>query len=383
MLGSMKKSFRRVLTAAAICGWISLLGPQVEAKPVLVGPPPTVDGKPVELPVVKKHGRLWYPASVVSHYRKLDFAYDHATGKMYSHGTETAIETLVVDGIVYVPIAPQVTSQNQLPGKEVLKSLRPQYEEMEAKNPIKKGNTDALFQHMEIAKPNHPWAEPQVQHVGPIVDLDPTGNAQVPAHLQPGAAPPTRPAEPLPNRLSRPGTIPSTESHSIGGGPQSPTGFPSAVQETGGPPVEGGTTASSHMQPVPYHQAKQPESVAGPVALGPAVSQFAPSEKQNSVFSVAVQEAKLAESQSDTLLTVRLEQKNLSVVSQANLGNFALRCSDGSRLEPIPTRSFLPVGTLAPGQAREGELTFRLPAKAEPRSLELEGTIPLSVVLAR
>ncbi len=347
------------------------------AQPVLVGPPPTIDGQEVKLPIVRKHGRLWYPASVVGHHRNIDFAYDHSTGKIYAHGAETAIETLVVDGIVYVPIAPQVTEQNRLPGKEILRSMRPQFEQYEDEYPIKKGNADALYQHMDVATPAHPWSAPQVTYDAPVLDLDPTGNTQVPAHLRPGAAPPHRPAEPLPNRLTRPGSIPPAEV-SATVQPVSPT----AEQRVGigGPPKGLVDNSSQALQPLPYAQPSQVEPANQRVAAA-APTQLKPSSGKNNVFEVAVQSARLAESAGETLLSVKLEQVNLSVVPQSNLGSFALRCQDGSRIEPVRTRSFLPEGTLAPGQQREGELLFRMPGSAVPRSLELEGTIPLSVPL--
>jgi hypothetical protein len=84
---------------------------------------------------------------------------------------------------------------------------------------------------------------------------------------------------------------------------------------------------------------------------------------------------------SDNLLKLKLTQTNISKVAQSNLGSFAVRCADGTRVEASRTRSYLPDGTLAPGSLREGELVFRLVGDQKPQALELEGALGLRIPL--
>ena len=84
--------------------------------------PVVVKGELAPYSRVKKHGRIWYPASVVGHHRGINFAYDYATQKLYANGVETYIESVVVDRVVYLDISPEVTQQGMRPRKGFLYS---------------------------------------------------------------------------------------------------------------------------------------------------------------------------------------------------------------------------------------------------------------------
>jgi hypothetical protein len=370
----------------------------VLANPVLVGPPPVVDGKPVPMPTVKKWGQYWYPASLVGYNRGIAFAYDHATNTLYADGSKLDLDTLVVDGVVYIPLQPQVSMTDYRPGMTMLEARRKQYESMEAGMPEKVGNTEMLFMQNDLDMEAHPWAEaPTAQPSGPIIDLDATGTAHTPAHIQTQAPAQYDPSAPLPGRLPR--FAPPVEEAST---PETST-VPLRVTTQGGP--QGGATAASQpvavplppptlpapnqpspglqtshnptgLQPIPV--AAVPEAPKGPSPGG----SITPRKAKNQAFEVSVVSGNLQNNPSDRLLALKLQQRNLSPVAQANLGSFALRCQDGTRLEPVRSRSVMPDGTLAPGGVREGELLFRLGPGAEPKALELEGTLPLSLPLA-
>jgi hypothetical protein len=394
----MRLSFRRSLFVLALgCALPAL------ANPVLVGPPPVVDGKPVPLPTVKKWGQYWYPASLVGYNRGIEFAFDHATNTLYADGSVLDLDTIVIDGVVYVPLQPQVSSSDLQPGMAMLQARREKYESMEAGKPEKAGRTDMLFMAAEVDVPEHPWAEaPTAQPSGPIIDLDPTGTAHTPTHIQTQAP---QVGGPLPNRLPRFAPVVTEspqEAPTAGGiplrvatqgGPQqnsspNPTGgdapptlpppsslpSPPSLSAPGLPP----SSSPNGLQPIPV-TAVAPAGPQGPSAGGA----IGPCKGQNQAFEVSVLGGSLKNSPSDRLLALTLNQKNLSPVAQANLGSFALRCQDGSRIEPVKSRSVMPDGTLAPGGVREGELLFRLGPNAEPSALELEGTLPLSVPLVR
>lgn len=375
----------------------------VLANPVLVGPPPMVDGKPVPMPTVKKWGQYWYPASLVGYNRGIEFAYDHATNTLYADGSVLDLDTLVVDGVVYVPLQPQVSNSDLRPGMAMLEARREKYEAMQHGMPEKEGNMDMLFMENSVDVPDHPWAEaPTAQPAGPIIDLDPTGgDGRMPSHIQSQGPVTYDPSGPLPGHIPRnpsvveevPSTPPGAGQGiplrvSTHGGPQdqpAPSSLPAAGSETvptlpaPNLPAPGLQTSSSPtgLQPIPVAVAPAaPAAVSAGGAIGAC-------RGRNQAFEVSVLSGSLTNNASDRLLALKLTQKNLSPVAQANLGSYALRCQDGTRLEPVKSRSVMPDGTLAPGGVREGELLFRLSPTAEPKALELEGTLPLSLPLAR
>jgi hypothetical protein len=358
------------------------------ANPVLVGPPPLVDGQPVPMPTVKKWGQYWYPASLVGFNRGIEFAFDHATNTLYADGSVLDLDTLVIDGVVYIPLQPQVSMSDFRPGLTMLEARRKTYESMESGKPEKAGNTEMLFMETTVDMPEHPWAEaPTAQPTGPIIDLDPTGDGHVPAHIQSQGPSSYQPDAPLPGRLPR--HAPSAEVPS----PDASPGIPLRVSSQGGPQQElAPPILPPPTQPTPTLQLSSnpnglqpiPVAVAPEVPRGPsAAGAIGPCQGKNQAFEVSVLGGSLQNGTSDRLLALKLHQKNLSPVAQANLGSFALRCQDGTRVEPVRSRSVMPEGTLAPGGVREGELLFRLGPMAEPRALELEGTLPLSVTLVR
>lgn len=376
------KRFLILASAAVFCGFSS--GPAMGA-PISVGPPPVVDGKPVPMPTVKKWGQYWYPASLVGYNRGIDFAYDQATKKLYADGSELELDTLLVEGVVYIPLKPDTGADSLHPGMDALVARRETYERMEL--PESAGRTDALFMENDVDMPDHPWVEERKNSApsGPVVNLDATSDGRVPAHLREGALPPQQPPAALPGTLPRPGTVP-VESPPVTSqtAPPSPAtaghGIPTRVTTQGGPPV---TVAQQPvaMEPIPYQ---------APTTISPAASEnqeasspqtFTSSKSQNQVFEVTVVGGDLRASAPDRLLRIKLLQKNLSPVAQANLGTFSVRCESGKRVEPVRSRSVLADGVLAPGQGRQGELLFRLAPTEVPQSLELEGTIPLTVPL--
>jgi hypothetical protein len=356
-----------------------------------------VDGKPVPMATVKKWGQYWYAASLVGHNRGIEFAFDHATNTLYADGSVLDLDTIVIDGIVYIPLQPQVSGSDLRPGLTMLEARREKYESMESGMPEKVGNTEMLFMETSVDMPEHPWAEASTaQPTGPVIDLDPTGSGHIPAHLQSQAP---RVEGPLPGHLPRnpPPVVAEAPASEPG-----QAGIPLRVSTQGGPreQAQGGPVASQSpppslpapnlpspsLQPSSSPNGLQPipAAVASPAPSGVSSGgAIGPSRGKNQAFEVSVLSGSLQNSSSDRLLALKLNQKNLSPVAQANLGTFALRCQDGSRVEPVRSRSVMPDGTLAPGGVREGELLFRLGPTAEPSALELEGTLPLSVTLGR
>jgi hypothetical protein len=373
--------------------------PSVLANPVMVGPPPMVDGKPVPMPTVKKWGQYWYPAALVGQCRGIEFAFDHATNTLYADGSVLEMDTLVVDDVVYIPIAPTLSMTDMRPGLAALQARRSKYEAEQAGMAEQQGNTDLLFMETTVDMPAHPWADaPAYVPTGPIIDLDATGVGSVPAHMSPAAMPAQAAPEHLPDHLPRATDIvPSVQTASYPAETGSGSGIPLRVTTHGGPqdsaapadvarsaaapPTSGNTQLSSSpvgLQPIPQAVA----ATRGATAPSSGSLALPPSRGKNQAFEVLVLEGSLKNSASDRLLSLKLNQKNLSPVAQANLGSFALRCQDGSRVEPVKSRSVMPEGTLAPGGVREGELLFRLSPGAQPAALELEGTLPLTVTLA-
>lgn len=390
----MRYPIRRVAFGATFLAIITL-GASVQAQPVLVGPPPVVDGKLMPMPTVKKWGQYWYPASLVGYRRGIEFAYDAATNTLYADGSKLEMDTIVIDGTVYIPLQPVITQAGLRPGMEALEVRRPRYEALQAGAPEHAGSMDALFMENSVDMPEHPWAEgASYTPTGPIIDLDPTGVSSVPSHLQtmPVAS---GPVAPLPGRLPTPGLapIPQADSQATLLAPTrvEPGGMPLKVTTRGGPEAAGAELAASSpvaspattsavsyptgLQPIP----PTPSSLATSKAKA-GDGMLAPVSGRNQAFEVRVSGATL-KGDDNPVLHLQIAQTNLSPVAQANLGSFALRCQDGVRVEPVRSRSVMPEGTLAPGGVREGELTFRLSPGAVPTTLELEGTLPLSLKL--
>ncbi len=150
------------------------------------------------------------------------------------------------------------------------------------------------------------------------------------------------------------------------------TGVPVQVSAQGGP--EDGSLANL----TPVRQV-DPVKSAVPFAVPGSLR---PGQGENSVFRVKIVKGDWQVNAKDRILHVKLEQANLSKVAQANLGSFAVRCEDGSRVEASRTRSYLPESALSPGASRSGDLVFRFAVGQVPQSLELEGALQLSLPLA-
>lgn len=382
---SLSRYLRRVslslIVGAALGSSVALAGP-IEITPVVV------EGKLAPYSRVKKHGRLWYPASVVGYHRGIQFAYDYATKKLYANGVETYIQSVVVDQVVYVNMTPRITQQDMRPGMSDLEARRAQLDAYDSVSPHFEGRTDALFMSENVPFHAHPWVEGSVDRNAPIINLDPTHEEPLAPHMRPGARPPEAPPAQLPNRLPGPGAA-SVATDGNGtvqvvapDGTQGPVETVQVVAPdsaslrptTGGPSATAATDVNG-LQPIP----KEPEARPDTSAFSSS-GKLQASSSQNSVFKVEVMSGTWQVS-ADNLLRLKLTQSNISKVAQSNLGTFAVRCADGSRVEASRTRSFLPDGTLAPGSLREGELVFRLSENQRPRALELEGALGLSVPL--
>ena len=361
------------LAVGLVLGWSAALAGPVEIMPVVV------DGKLAPYSRVKKHNRIWYPAGVVGFHRGIDFSYDYATQKLYANGVETYIKSVVVDDVVYVNMTPKVTQGDMRPGKSTLQARRDQLQAFEGASSHMQGNTDALFMSEDVPSHAHPWVQGPGDRNSPIIDLDPTQEAPNAAHMRPGARPPEAPPESLPNRLPRPGEEegPVTDSNgTVQIVPPTQQGMPRNVTSEGGPSeVSTAPIDTNGLQPIPVAPQVAPDT--SPFSSS---GQLKSSAKQNSVFEVAVVGGNW-QLGSDNLLKLKLTQTNISKVAQSNLGSFAVRCTNGTRVEASRTRSYLPDGTLAPGSLREGELVFRLADDQKPQALELEGALGLSIPL--
>lgn len=354
--------------------FLLLLATSSMAGPVGVGPPVVVDGEVAPYARVKKNGVIWYPASVVGYYRQIDFSYDYATQTLFADGVETYIESLVVDDIVYVNLAPRATHSDMRPGMTALAARRDEIKSMESASSHMTGNTEALFMSEDVPVHAHPWASTPADRSGPLIDLDPTSEEVVAPHLRPGAAPPQAPPEKLPNRLPRPGESPATAEERPSYEVSSKSGVPLRVTSQGGPSQDTGSV--DNLIPIPEKPKVAPE--VDPFGSSGALRA---AQGENSVFQVRLLQGAWQVNQSDRVLRVKIEQRNLSPVAQSNLGSFAVRCKDGARVEASRTRSYLPDGTLDPGTLRDGELVFRFAPEQTPQALELEGALKLSVSL--
>ena len=353
-------------------GWTGALAGPVEIIPVVV------EGKLAPYSRVKKHNRIWYPASVVGYHRGIDFSYDYATGKLYANGVETYIKSVVVDDVVYVNMTPQVTQGDMRPGMSELDAHRAQLQAFEGASPHMQGNTDALFMSQNVSSHAHPWVQGPGDRNSPIIDLDPTQEAPNAAHMRPGARPPEAPPEQLPNRLPRPGEegLATDSNGTVQVVAPAQHGMPRNVTTEGGPSdVAAAPADTTGLQPIPTAPQVAPDT--SPFSSS---GRLKSSKSQNSVFQVDVVGG-IWELGADNLLKLKLTQTNISQVAQSNLGSFAVRCTNGTRVEASRTRSYLPDGTLAPGSLREGELVFRLAEDQKPQALELEGALGLSVPL--
>ena len=370
----MRLSFQKSLLVGL------LLCQSVWGNPIPVGPPPTVDGKPVPMPVVKKFGQYWYPASLVGHNMGVQFSFDHATSTLYVDGSKLDLDTVVVDGVVFIPIKPRLRNGGLEPGIEMLKSRRHEYEAMEKEAPERVGNTEAMLMHTKIDVPHHPWEEEEGEDppLGPVINLEPTGEViPVPGTMRPQEAP-----KPLPNRVSRiPAAAPAEPSYTPQVAPTHP-GQPYRVSTQGGP--QGGPAVSSSPPPVASAPMNSSPNGLQPIPSSNTGSSrsLQPNQAKNQAFEVSVLSGSWSGESHDRFLTLKLRQTNLSPVAQANLGTFSLRCRDGSRLTPVESRSSMATSALPPGGSRDGELLFRLGAAGSPSTLELEGSVPLSVTLS-
>lgn len=377
----LKRTLAGVLLASA------LVCPAVMAGPMEIVPL-VVEGKLLPYNRVKKYNTIWYPASVVGYRRGMNFSYDYATRKLYVNGVETYIKALVVDDTVYVNMTPEVTQADMRPGMSTLANQEAQLKAFEGASPHMEGNFDALMMSQNTPTHEHPWMAQEVDRTAPIIDLDATGEAALAPHMRPGARPAEAAPAALPSRLPPPSTGGAPVTNEQGTVQVMPPeahsqGMPNNVTTQGGP-VNSSTVApqsvaidKSGLQPIPVAPQAQPDT--SPFSSS---GHLKATSGQNSVFRVSVTGGNW-NAGDDGVLHLKLSQSNLSQVAQSNLGSFAVRCADGSRVEASRTRSYLPDGTLAPGSLREGELVFRLTQGRKPRTLELEGALGLSVPLAQ
>ena len=384
MVRPMRRDFCRLLRPVALS---LLLAFPAQASPVSVGPPVMVNGKVAPYARVKKNGLIWYPASVVGYYRGISFAYDYANGKLFADGVETLIESVVVDRIVYVNLAPRVSHGDMRPGMDTLALRRQQLKAMEGASPHLDGRTDALFMEENVPDHVHPWAVAPGDRSGPIINLDPTGEEPIAAHMRPGARPPDRPPEALPGRLPRPGETTTNSQASTEERvetvriPPADESIPDHVTTQGGPTASSTITQpaavdSNGLQPIP--EAPKQTPTRKPFDHSGKLSR---STGENSVFLVTVMGGSWSAESNNRILKLKLNQENRSKVAQSNLGSFTVRCADGTRVEASRTRSYLPDGTLDPGGARDGELIFRFSSAQTPQLVELEGALRLTVPL--
>ena len=96
---------------------------------------------------------------------------------------------------------------------------------------------------------------------------------------------------------------------------------------------------------------------------------------QNTVYGVRVVSSRFRrENDGRQLVTLVVEQKNLSYKLQQDPGNFVVRDEEGRRVVPL---SEPPSTPLAAGESRQLNLEFQVQAKVA--TLELEGTLPLKL----
>lgn len=351
------------------------LSAPILAVPVDVGPPVIVEGQLLPYARVKKDGLIWYPATVVGYQRGISFAYDHGSRTLFANGVETQIAALVVDNVVYVNLTPKVTQQEMRPGMNTLELRQDQLRQMESASPHLEGHTDAVLMAKDVAYHPHPWTTGPEQDEGPLIDLDPTSEEPLAPHMQPGSRPPDAPPARLPNRLPPTSGIPSSSEvtgvvevpYSGGAGSQ----IPVTVTSQGGPD----SREVANLTPV---DSTPPQRSAAAFEAAGALRAI---QAENPVFQVKVVQGDWQVNSKDKILRVKLEQLNRSRVAQSNLGSFAVRCEDGSRVEASRTRSYLPDKMLDPGSGRVGELVFRFTGTQIPQSLELEGALQLSLPL--
>lgn len=360
--------------------FLSLSFAPVFADPVEVGPPVLVDGKIAPYSRVKKDGLIWYPASVVGYERGIHFSYDFGSRRLFANGVETQIPAVVVDDVVYVNLTPKVSQHDMRPGMNTLEMRQAELRQMEQGNYHMEGVTDSYLMSQNVPNNPHPWTGGGEVDNSPIIDLDPKGEEPLSPLMQPGARPPQAPPARLPNRLPGPAdteTAVTVSVDSTASNPQATVetshGIPLTVTTQGGP--ETGQGAVANLSPV------LPQSTVKAVAPFENSCRLKSAQAENAVFAVKVLQGDWQVNSKDRILHVKLEQSNRSKVAQTSLGEYAVRCQDGSRVEASRTRSYLPSAPLAPGAARTGELVFRLTEKQIPQSLELEGALKLSVPL--
>lgn len=359
---------------------LSLSLSPVLADPVDVGPPVVVDGKIAPYSRVKKNGLIWYPASVVGYQRGIHFSYDFGSRTLFANGVETQIPAVVVDDVVYVNLTPKVSQHDMRPGMNTLEMRQAELRQMEQGNYHMEGVTDSYLMSQNVSSNPHPWTSGGEVDNSPIIDLDPTGEEPLSPLMQPGARPPQGPPASLPNRLPGPDSAGTAETVSVNPTASNPQatvetshGVPLTVTTQGGP--EAGQGAVANLSPV------VPQSTVKQVAPFEKSCRLKSAQAENSVFAVKVMQGDWQVNSKDRILHVKVEQANRSKVAQSSLGEYAVRCEDGSRVEASRTRSYLPNAPLAPGAGRTGELVFRLTEKQIPQSLELEGALQLSVPL--
>lgn len=330
-----------------------------------------------KLPLVRRDGILYYPATMMPSSASL--AYDPGTNLVYINGIRAPFRHIVYEGMVYVPFDPRGRGSSQL--ARYLKNKRHGLQQhTPGAHPEGMTPYDDFFEALNTEAPNVAVAQqgPRPEAEFEIIDLDHHSSGPLPAHLRPGALPPMQ-VKPLPGFLPRPGTEEAVAANQGTGhhGSNGSGGVPDQVNTMGGrPQPEPGQTVQLN----PYANTQPSNnstggltSQPGPSAARPTTPRFKPA--QNHVYGVKVVSSRYRkENDGRELVSLVVEQKNLSYKLQDDPGNFILRDVEGRRVAPLTEAAVSP---LAAGESRRLSLEFQVQAKVA--TLELEGALPLKL----
>ena len=157
-----------------------------------------------KLPLVRRDGILYYPATMMPSSASL--SYDPGTNQVYINGIRAPFKHIVYQGMVYVPFDPRGRGSSQL-----ARHLKNRRHELQAHQPgaHPEGMTpyQDFFEALDTEAPNVAVSQqgPRPEAEFQIIDMDHHSSGPLPAHLRPGALPPAQ-VKPLPGFLPRPGT---------------------------------------------------------------------------------------------------------------------------------------------------------------------------------
>lgn len=364
-------------------------------QPVQMPPPPDQYGEEVPPPLVVKRGIRFYPLALWSKAGHR-WDYDAGTGLIYLNGMRYDMPHVVYKGCVYVPGKPTDTLDD-LQGREYIRNYLTMLEKKEAHKPEITRKNPALRDSYELGE-EEDYAPAQPLPPGAVV-LDNTSEAQLPPHMQPGAAPLAKHQQ-LPNHLPRPGSEPvATETVQVVAPPQSQTppprhgGVPRVMTHNGGRSGQAPAPAEQAPPPVALNPYGQQQSDARPrpqpQPAAAARKNYSLNRGQNSVYVVEVRSARetgdlegVGQAPGDSLyLVLEVLQRNHSFVRQSETGNFVVRTTGGERYSHLDAHSTYSNDPLPAGEKRQHRLVFLLPKKERVLRLELEGVLPLQVDL--